>query len=137
MSKGNTLEAQVLDWVFFGTTPPWDANGSFYAALHEADPGEAGDQTTNETTYPGYARIAVTRDSAGFVRAGSVVSNVGQMQWPQCTAGGPHTMTHYSIGTASSGAGQILYKGALSAPMIFGINGFPIVPAGAQEVSED
>jgi hypothetical protein len=137
MSKGNTLEQQVLDFIFLGTAPSWDANGNFYAALHEADPGEAGTQETSEASYPAYARVAVSRDAAGFSRAGSTISNVAQIQWPQCTSGGPFTMTHYSIGTAATGAGQILYKGALSASMIFGVNGIPIVPAGAQTVSED
>ena len=43
--------------------------GSFFVSLHTADPGEAGTQTTNETSYTGYARVAV--DAVGhFAYAG-------------------------------------------------------------------
>src|SRR5881392_3242288 len=37
--------------------------GSFYISLHTADPGETGDQTTSETAYTNYVRVAVARSS--------------------------------------------------------------------------
>lgn len=55
MSKSNALEADVVK----------------YVSLHTGDPGEAGDQTTNEATYAGYARVAVARDSGGWTVTGS------------------------------------------------------------------
>ena len=36
---------------------------NLYAALHTADPGAAGNQTTSEASYSGYARVAVARTS--------------------------------------------------------------------------
>lgn len=36
--------------------------GSLYISLHSADPGETGDQSTNELSYSGYSRLAVARD---------------------------------------------------------------------------
>ena len=39
--------------------------GSFFISLHTADPS-AGNQSTSETAYTGYARVAVARSSAGW-----------------------------------------------------------------------
>lgn len=44
------------------------ANGSLYISLHTADPS-AGNQTTSETAYTGYARVAVARTSSGWTVA--------------------------------------------------------------------
>lgn len=40
--------------------------GSVYAALHTADPGRDGVQTTNECTYGSYARVAIGRTGAAW-----------------------------------------------------------------------
>ena len=42
--------------------------------------------------------------------------NAALVQFPQCT-GGSNTITHAAIGTAVSGAGQIIVSGALSSPL--------------------
>ena len=124
MSMSNAAEAALLDLIFLNTD--WanvgDAGGlqnsatagSLYIALHTADPGEAGDQTTNEISYTGYGRVAVARSGSGWSRSGSTVSNVATVQFGECTAGSG-TATHFSIGTLSSGAGQIILSGALTA----------------------
>lgn len=126
MSMTNAAEAALLDLIFLNTD--WAnigdaaglqnsaAAGSFYISLHIADPGEAGDQTTNETAYPSYARVAVARSAGGWTRSVSTVSNTALVQFPQCT-GGSSTITHYGIGTAASGAGNLILKGALSASL--------------------
>jgi len=44
------------------------------------------------------------------------VTNAAAITFPQCT-GGSNTITHFAVGTASSGAGKILYKGALTAQL--------------------
>ena len=93
------------------------APGSLYISLHSADPGEAGNQSTSEIAYTGYARVAVSRNgSTGFTLTVSTVSNTALTQFPQCT-GGSASATHFSIGSASSGAGQIIVSGALSATL--------------------
>lgn len=95
------------------------AAGNFYIALHTADPGEAGDQTTNEATFTGYARVAVARTSGGFTVSGTAptqVANAGAVTFAICT-GGSNTITHFSIGVASSGAGVILLSGALNSSL--------------------
>ena len=123
MSKTNTFENDLLLLVFNNTNAAniGDATGlrgsssagSLYLSLHTSDPGEAGDQTTNETTYTSYARVAVARSGAGFTVTANSVSPAGNVDFPACT-GGTATITHFGIGTASSGAGKLLYKGAVS-----------------------
>jgi hypothetical protein len=87
--------------------------GSLYVSLHSSDPGEAGDQTTNEVAYTSYARVAVARSGAGWTVTGNSVSPAANVDFPECT-GSTATATHFGVGTASSGAGKLLYKGALS-----------------------
>lgn len=134
MSKGNTAENDVLKAVLKGTDPSWRANANRYLALHTADPGEGGSQTTSEAAYTSYARVAVP--TADWTDGGSVFSNTNLLQFPQCT-GGSETITHVSIGTASSGAGQILYSGALSASLAVANLIQPQFPALALTVTED
>jgi hypothetical protein len=83
-------------------------------SLHTADPGEAGAQNTSEVSYTGYARQAVARSGAGWTVSGSNASNAAAVAFGPCTAGSA-TITHFGIGTASSGAGVLLFKGALTA----------------------
>jgi hypothetical protein len=92
------------------------AAGSLYVALHTADPGEAGDQTTSETTYTGYARVAVARSGAGWTVSGNTVSNAALITFGACTAG-PVTVTYFSVGVAASGASQIIVSGVLTASL--------------------
>jgi len=120
MSKGNTFENDILKLIFNGTAIADLAENDssspltdLYLALHTADPGEGGSQTTSECAYTSYARVAVARTSGGFTVSGNSVSPAANVDFPTCT-GGTETATHASIGTASSGAGKILYKGALT-----------------------
>lgn len=91
--------------------------GSLYFSLHTADPGETGNQSTSEVAYGSYARVAINRASGagGFTVAANSVSPTTQpVNFPACTSG-TATATHFGIGTAASGTGVLLYKGALSA----------------------
>jgi len=88
--------------------------GSFYVALHTADPGDAGTQSTSEASYTGYARVAVARTAGGWTVSGNQVSNTATVQFGECTAGSA-VVTHFSVGLLSAGAGDILYSGALDA----------------------
>jgi hypothetical protein len=139
MSMSNAAEAALLDLLFLNTD--WAnigdagglqnsaAAGSFYIALHTSDPGEAGDQTTNEISYTGYARVAVARSGAGFSRSGSTISNVATVQFGECTAGSG-TAGYFSIGTAPSGAGQIVLSGSLTASRAISAGITPLFSAG-------
>lgn len=113
-AKGNTFENDVVLLTFNGTAYSWNANGNLYISLHTGDPGEAGSQTTSECAFGSYARVAVARSGSGFTVSGDTATNAAVIAFPECTSGS-ETVTHVAIGTASSGAGQIIYKGALTA----------------------
>ena len=146
MSKGNTFENDLLLLVFNNTAAaligdasglqPAATAGSRYVSLHTGDPGEAGDQTTNECAYTSYARVAVARSGAGWTVSGNAVTNAALVQFPQCT-GSSETATHFAIGTASSGAGKVLYKGALSASLAISSGIQPQFGAGDLDGTED
>jgi len=146
MSMSNAAEAALLDLLFLNTD--WAnvgdagglqnsaAAGSFYIALHTADPGEAGDQTTSEVAYTGYGRVAVARTAGGWSRSVSTISNVATVQFGECTAGSA-TATHFSIGTSSSGAGQIILSGALTATRSISAGITPLFNAGSLTATVD
>jgi hypothetical protein len=110
--------------------------GSLYVSLHTSDPGEAGDQTTNEAAYTSYARVAVARSGAGWTVSGNLATNAGAVTFPTAT-GGSATCTHVGIGTASSGAGVLLYKGPLTASLAVSSGITPAFAAGALDITED
>ena len=121
MSKSNTFENDLLKLIFNATPIAGLADNAasspvtnLYLALHTADPGEAGDQTTSEISYAGYTRLAVLRTTGGWTVTGNSVSPVADALFPEMTGGAGGTATHASIGTEASGAGKILYKGALT-----------------------
>jgi len=105
------------------------AAGSVYVALHTADPGEAGAQNTSEATYTGYARVAVARSAAGWTVASGAFSNFAAITFGACSAGS-NTITHFSIGSSSSGAGDLLLSGALSASLAVTTGITPVFNAG-------
>jgi hypothetical protein len=88
---------------------------SLYVALHATEPGIGGSQLTGETAYDNYLRVAVNRNSAGsgWVCGAGVAQNQAVIPFATCGAGGG-TVAFVSIGTASSGAGKVLWKGAVS-----------------------
>lgn len=134
-AKGNTFENDVVLLTFNATAYSWNANGSLYIALHTADPGEAGNQQSSECAFGSYARATVARNSGGFTVSGDTASNTATISFPECTSGS-ETVTHVSIGTASSGTGQILYKGSLTASRAVSSGITLQFAAGALQVTE-
>ncbi|NQY04259.1 MAG: hypothetical protein HRT76_13540, partial [Halieaceae bacterium] len=112
------------------------ADGDLYMSLHTSDPGEAGDQTTNEIVYTSYARKDVPRTAGGWTVTANAVENAAEVAMPTCT-GGSATATHFGIGTDASGAGKLLYKGALGQPLAISNLIEPKFPAGTIDVTED
>jgi hypothetical protein len=145
MSKSNTWENDLLLLMFNNTNSALhgdatglrgsSAAGSYYLSLHTADPGEAGDQTTNEIGYTSYARVAVARTSGGFSVSGNAVALAAAAVFPAGT-GGSGTATHFGIGCSASGAGKLLYKGPLSPSIVCGAGVTPQINAGTV-VTED
>lgn len=135
MSKSNTTENDILKMVLQGTDPSWRAGATQYIALYTADPGEAGSAVTSEATYTSYARVAITKATA-WTDGGSSFSNAGLVQFPKCT-GGTNDITHFGVVTTASGAGQLLYSGALSSTLSVSNNIQPQFDIGALVVTED
>ena len=145
MSKANSWETALLSLLFENSNAAniGDATGlrgsttagSLYFGLHTADPGEAGDQTTNEITYTSYARVAVARSAAGWTVTANAVAVDANVTFPAGT-GGSGTATHWGLGTASSGAGVLLYKGTISPNIVTGNGVTPQLTAGTV-VTED
>ena len=132
MSKSNTFEEDLLKLIFNGTPIANLADNAasgpltnLFIALHTADPGEGGVQTTNEVNYTGYARVAVSRSGVGWTVSGNSVSPTTAIEFGEMTAGTPGTATHASIGTASTGGGKILYRGALSPSIAYALGVVP------------
>lgn len=121
MSKSNALETAILGLLFNATAISNIADDAasgalteLYVSLHTSDPGEGGDQTTNEISYTGYARVAVDRDNTGWTVSGNSVSPVSDVVFGEMSGGSGGTVTHFGIGTASSGSGVLLYSGTVT-----------------------
>jgi hypothetical protein len=111
---------------------------NLYLALHTADPGVGNAQTTNEissVSYVGYVRIAVARTAGGWTVSTNTAVNAALAQFAQCGGAGD-TATWVSIGTASSGAGNVLYSGEMNDPLAIALNIQPQFAAGALTVTE-
>jgi len=111
---------------------------NLYLSLHTADPGIGNSQLTNEISsvnYVGYVRIAVARTAGGWTVATNTAINAALAQFAQC-AGSGGTVTHVAIGTASSGAGNVLYAGELNSPLAIALNIQPQFNASALTVTE-
>lgn len=123
MAKSTTTCNNLLKLLFNGTAWANIADNAasspatdLYLSLHTADPGVGGTQSTNETTYTNYARIAVVRTNVGWTVATNTATNAALAQFAQCGATGA-TLTHVAIGMLSTGAGIILYSGALNSAL--------------------
>ena len=155
MSKANSFEDGLMLLLFNNTNfaNVGDVGGlrgcaaagtSLYVSLHSADPGETGVQSTLELTYAGttpYARVGVLRASgaSGWTCTANAASNTSTVTFPQNTAGSV-TATHVGVGTASSGAGILLYSsellGAMNAVSDINIGTDTITTSAAHSLSD-
>lgn len=142
MAKSLTTASNILKLIFNAT--PWanmadNAASSpytnLYLSLHTADPGTGNNQTTNETSYTNYVRIAVIRTSAGWTVSSNTAFNAALAQFAQCGATGA-TLTYVAIGTNVSGAGNVLYSGALNSALTVANGIQPQFSIGALTVTE-
>lgn len=152
MSKSDAFENSFLQLIFnnqnianIGDATGVRASttaGQLFVSLHTADPGEAGNQGTNEITttqYQNYVRIGVNRatGAGGFTVTGSSVSPASNIDFATAGAGSTGaTVTHFGIGTASTGVGVLLYKGTVT-PNIVVANGVAARLTTASTVTED
>lgn len=138
-STCNSLLALIFNattWNLIAENDSTSPATNLYLSLHTADPGVGNDQTTNETAYTNYARIAVIRTTSGWdVPSSGATANAALAQFAQCGVTGA-TITHVAIGTGSSGAGTVLYAGALSSSLAVANGIQPQFAAGSLDVQE-
>ena len=144
MSASNGFESGIMQLVFENTNYALigDATGLrgsttagvFYISLHTADPGEAGSQTTSESAYTNYARVSVARAAAQWAHASGVTDNDSAITFAACGATGS-TITHFGIGTDTSGTGNLLFSGTSSLTVSNGVT--PSFAAGALDITVD
>jgi len=120
-----TFSNQVLALIFNGTAITGLAQNttsspytSLYIALHTADP-TGGTQSTSEIAYTGYARVAVTRTSGGFVVTSNVLNPAANIVFPT-GSGGSGTATFMSIGVNATGATELLWSGGIAPSIVCG-----------------
>lgn len=135
MSMSNTTENDTLAALLKGVDPAYRSAANAWLALYTADPGEAGTAITNEANYTGYARVQITKASA-WTDGGSSFSNAALVQWPLCSAG-TNTISHFAVVTTASGAGQIIYSGALSSTLAVSAGIQPQAAIGSLTVTQD
>ena len=141
MPKGTTFDKDFLKLILQATAIALIADNAattpitnIFVGLHTGDPS-AGDQTTSEATYTGYARVAVARTSGGWTVTTNTFTNVGAITFGLCTAGS-NTITHCSLGTLTSGAGKVLWSGALTASLAVSNGITPSFAAGDLDGTE-
>jgi hypothetical protein len=135
MSKSNACENSLLllifnntDFALIGDAAGLQNSavaGSLYVSLHTANPDEAGAQNTSETAYTGYARVAVARSGAGWTVTGNSVSPASNIDFGECTASPGAAITHFGVGTDSSGAGVLLYYGTVTPNITMAVGVIP------------
>ena len=143
MSLSNSAENNLLLLIFNNTN--WanvgDATGlrgsstagSFYISLHTGDPGETGTQTTSESAYTNYGRIAVARSAGGWTVSGTAptqAANTAAVTFAACGVTGS-TVTHFETGRDAAGAGEALWIGALTSTLIINAGITPSFAIGA------
>lgn len=115
----------VLNYILRNVAPSWDGVSTLYLSLHTGAVGAGGTQLTNEATYTGYSRVALTRNSSGIFTASisGSSSNSAAILFGNCTGGTlPETITHCAIGENSSGTGTVIYTAALASPLVINTN---------------
>jgi hypothetical protein len=142
MAKSTTTCNNLLKLIFNGTAWTSIADNTatspatnLYLSLHTADPGVGGTQSTSETSYTNYVRIAVARTSGGWTVTTNTAANAALAQFAQCGATGA-TLTYVAIGMLSTGAGIILYSGALNSALAVANGIQPQFALGALVVTE-
>jgi hypothetical protein len=88
-----------------------------YVSLHTGDPGVAGNQSTNEVSYTGYARVAVARSNGSpqYTITNNQAVNLALISFAKATGVADNsTALFWGVGDASSGNGVLRYSGPLA-----------------------
>lgn len=129
----------LLNYMLRNLAPSWGGATTLYISLHSGAIGAGGDQTTNEITYTGYARVAIARNNSTgefSSSSGGATDNDNQITFGNPTAGAfPINATHIAIGENASSTGTVLMYSALPSTLVINLNVQPNVPVGALDVT--
>lgn len=134
MSMGLRFELDLLKLIFHGeAVPGLTGLKHLYVSLHTAMPG--GDQNTNETAYPGYARVAVARDLSGWQIDAGKVAPVKDINFQECLKESSAVLTHFAVGIAAKGIGSVLYRGTIDPSVKMKLGMIPRLKAVSSNVA--
>ena len=91
--------------------------GELFIALHTEDPTLAGKQSSNEVsvqTWPTYARVSLNRTPSRWQIVGNLISNIGEIRFPQMVGGTNTVIKFYSIGMKQIGDTEMITYGAIN-----------------------
>lgn len=144
MSKTDYFESAILSLIFKNLAlpnigdaaglQPSAASGDFFIALFITGAAPSESTAGTETTYTGYARIAVNRSTGWTVASGQAI-NAAPITFPPCT-GNPQTLGYFAIYTALTG-GDRLYYGTLQTNLVVAVGVTPEFSTGALVIIED
>lgn len=137
MSMSNATENATLKMHLQGTDPSYRANATQYLALVTGGSVDEASPLTNECTYTGYARVALTKASA-WTDGGSSFTNAALIQFGKRTDGGAtQTVTNAIVVDTASGAVSQAIIAQLAAPLDVAQNIQPQFAAGDVEITAE
>lgn len=146
MSKADAYELDILKLLFNATAIANVADNAasapltnIYVSLHTADPTDAGSQTSSETAYTGYARVAVARTTGGWTCSGTTPAQavpVANIDFGSCSASPGGAITFFGVGSLVSGAGKLFYSGTVTPNITMAVGVIPRLTT-ASSITED
>ncbi len=150
--KGNALQENLLKFLFTTSSsatlgqittlnfPATSTTTTLWVSLHTADPGNSGNQGTNEVTYTGYARVSTNRSGSGAASwvVGATYSPFSvfpssAIGFAQCTTASAVVITNWSVGisSASGTTTGLYYTGTVTPNISLGANVTPSLTTGS------
>lgn len=136
MAIAGTTETAILAliynataWANYADNAVSSPQSNISIALHTADPGTGGTQSTSEVAYTSYARATVSRSTGGWGISGTgpaSCSPVSNITFPAGTGGGG-TATNFSTGKTGGGATAILWSGTVTPNISCGSGVTPVL----------
>ena len=123
------LVFNATGWANYADNAASSPQTNIAVALHTADPGTGGSQTTSEVAYTSYARASVARTVGGWTVVGTgpaSCSPVSNITFPAGT-GGSGTVTNFSTGKTGGGATPILWSGTVTPSIVTGSGTTPVL----------
>lgn len=115
------LALNATAWADMAENDSSTPNTVFYESFHTGSVGDAGNQTTSETTYTSYARTSMNRNSGAWTVASGIGTHAAAVVFPTGT-GGSGSLTNICLGKSASGTGTAYAHGS-SSPTITAGNG--------------